>query len=126
MSFIFQMKFTKYTYIFLVILLLSIGLIIYYYGRKIYFFEIINIEQTKFPLKGTVVLNYVPDFLWSLSLAIITKVYSHKKVIFFTSLIFAIILELIQVFTSIFTFDVFDILVISTAFLVVYVLTYNK
>jgi len=120
------MKFTKYTYIFLVILLLSIGLIIYYYGRKIYFFEIINIEQTKFPLKGTVVLNYVPDFLWSLSLAIITKVYSHKKVIFFTSLIFAIILELIQVFTSIFTFDVFDILVISTAFLVVYVLTYNK
>ena len=121
-----KMKFTKNKFIFLVILFLSIGVVLYFFGRKIYFFELIKMEQTTFPLKGTLVLNYIPDLLWSLSLAIIIKIYSDIKVIYIVTYFFAIILELTQLFTNKFTFDFLDITVITIAFFVVHFLMHNK
>ena len=120
------MNVTKNKFIFLVILFLSIGVVLYFFGRKIYFFELIKIEQTTFPLKGTLVLNYIPDLLWSLSLAIIIKIYSDIKVIYIVTYFFAIILELTQLFTNKFTFDFLDITVITIAFFVVHFLMHNK
>jgi hypothetical protein len=122
MTFILKMKSTNNKYILLVILLLLIGIVLYFFGRKIYFFELIKIEQTTFPLRGTLVLNYIPDLLWSLSLAISIRIYSKKKVLYTTAYVFAIILELTQLFSYTFTFDVLDITVITIAFFAVHIL----
>lgn len=118
------------------ILPLLLGLIVYVCDRPDSYISILVYSLTGFRSSirffPTIIDNHFPDFVWAYSLMFVvnsvTGIYKKNlKLSYVISILFAVILELIQLFQhNMFTFDVIDIVVeivaISLASLVIKVI----
>lgn len=103
-------------FFFMVFFFIFSGILVYYFGKSIILFDLLGLKQQNLPLKGSVIVNYYPDFIWSLSLSLIIQKFFNSRKYIIIGFLFCFLLELMQLYQSQFTFDYNDLLVISAGF----------